>query len=517
MNVLSELVQVINSHKVKCLGVIGKTSPKKSLPQEFYELLSRSEVQSDLEAEQVFQSMYHFDYNYPAVRKRLIERLINTIFVIDVKQPQYDDYQRAYYNCWKKLAAAKILLGKSANDSAIEILHRTLKQARQHEFTEIIVEVTRILRLHYGSREGDISKFNRYNKLFKSYDTVLKLENIAEEYFVSLTAQYINKKSNGLKIYRASMQCLDELCCFLEKQQSYKLHLLSRLIANIAYCSAGQYQLAIENCQAAITFFQTGKYRSKQALQIFLHQLLACFLHQKNFIEGDKVVRKLGQYQQAGSINWFSSQHTLLLLALHNQDYEQAYSIYSLLSNHKRFRYLPKPLLEKFRIVYAYFHYLSAQGKIQVLQAGYSKFRLGKFLNEVPLYSKDKRGMNIPILIIQFLLLLANRKYCQAIDRLEAMEKYCYRHLKTGMTFRSNCFVRMLLLIPATSFIRIAAERKANKYLEKLTAFPIEFGIQHYEIEVIPYEILWQMALDSLNVTSRPKREKLSESRPKKE
>ena len=27
----------------------------------------------------------------------------------------------------------------------------------------------------------------------------------------------------------------------------------------------------------------------------------------------------------------------------------------------------------------------------------FNKFKLGRFLNETPIYSKDKRGMNIPI------------------------------------------------------------------------------------------------------------------------
>ena len=38
-----------------------------------------------------------------------------------------------------------------------------------------------------------------------------------------------------------------------------------------------------------------------------------------------------------------------------------------------------------------------------------SKFKLGRFLNELPSFSKDKRGANIDILIIQILIFLLEK------------------------------------------------------------------------------------------------------------
>jgi hypothetical protein len=128
-----------------------------------------------------------------------------------------------------------------------------------------------------------------------------------------------------------------------------------------------------------------------------------------------------------------------------------------------------------------------------------SSFRISKFLNEVPVYSKDKRGLNIAILIIQFLFLLHKRRYSELIDRADALKQYCYRYLRKDDTFRSHCFIRMLLQIPRADFNRIRTERYAESYMKKLKSVPLIVSDQSIEVEVIPYDDLWEMTLELLN------------------
>jgi hypothetical protein len=145
----------------------------------------------------------------------------------------------------------------------------------------------------------------------------------------------------------------------------------------------------------------------------------------------------------------------------------------------------------------AFINYLSLTGKLA--SSNKKSFRLGKFLNEVPIYSKDKRGSNITILILQVLFLLEDRKYDTLIDRTDALKIYTQRYLKGDGTYRSNCFINMLLCLPACSFQRERVEEKARKYLDKLHAMPIEKARQSAELEVMPYEMLWEFVLESLD------------------
>jgi hypothetical protein len=43
--------------------------------------------------------------------------------------------------------------------------------------------------------------------------------------------------------------------------------------------------------------------------------------------------------------------------------------------------------------------------------------------------------------------------------------------------------------------------RHADKYVKMLKKVPLDFANQSHDIELIPYEDLWQMALDSLDNT----------------
>jgi hypothetical protein len=57
----------------------------------------------------------------------------------------------------------------------------------------------------------------------------------------------------------------------------------------------------------------------------------------------------------------------------------------------------------------------------------------------------------------------------------------------------------MLLQIPKQNFDRTAVEKNTSKLLDKLKAVLLEKANQTFEIEIIPYEDLWEMALESLD------------------
>ena len=100
----------------------------------------------------------------------------------------------------------------------------------------------------------------------------------------------------------------------------------------------------------------------------------------------------------------------------------------------------------------------------------------------------------------------ANRKRLQKVlDRIEAIQQYCYRYLQQDSNVRSNTFIKMLLQIPAANFHRSTVVSRTTRYLKELSKKPLEVEVsnQSYELEIIPYEELWEMALESMNNPSR--------------
>jgi hypothetical protein len=57
----------------------------------------------------------------------------------------------------------------------------------------------------------------------------------------------------------------------------------------------------------------------------------------------------------------------------------------------------------------------------------------------------------------------------------------------------------MLLLLPRCAFDRTKIIAKSQKELKSLIETPIELANQVYEIEIIPYEKLWEYTLEVLS------------------
>jgi len=227
---------------------------------------------------------------------------------------------------------------------------------------------------------------------------------------------------------------------------------------------------------------------------------LVCHIQLKEFEEGKKTAIECKEYIQEGSFNWFKTNEYFFMLSFHTGNYQDAYEIYHLITSHKRFKSY-KILHETWLLYRMYLHFLFLTKKITPAEKdkSFNNIRLGKFLNNVPSFSKDKHGMNIPVLVIQMVFLILQKKYDGATERIEALNKYCARYLKTNNpNFRCNCFIKMLIQIPISGFHKSGVERRAKPYLKKLKKVEINFNNQAHEVEVLPFEVMWQLILDSL-------------------
>ena len=505
MRYLKEIVQIIrqfNPGMSYPLNGGNGQGGKISKIQLFYEGLLNDEFEDDETAAQILFKAPAKDSRYKKLKNKVKNRLIDSLFLMDLNQPSYTDYERAYYVCCKNWAAAKILFRKEAREAGIYICHQVHRIALKYEFTELVIDTARILRLHYGARGGDPKNFEKYNKLFKEYEQIWQMENLAEEHYTSLIIYYVNSKSFKQDIHEQASKLFAEIECALKSFNTAKLHMLGNLIKVIDCMSINDYRTTIDVCRKAIQFFEAKPFTYKTALNVFLYQKLVCLTQLREYDEGKKIAEKSLNLLDAGSFNWFKCQELYFTLSLHTGQYEQALQIYHQVQRNKRFSFLPHNIQEIWKIYEAYLHYLVEVGYIDLDKINFKlkKFRVAKFVNEVPIFSKDKRGLNIPILVIQILFLISRKKYDDAIDRIEAIEKYCSRYLRKNETFRSNCFIKMLLQIPISSFHKAGVERRAQKFYDKLIEAPLEIAQQIHEIEIIPYEDLWQIALKSLDL-----------------
>ncbi len=501
MKDLIDLTQIVTKTKLRSVELIGNSGNGSSRLQEFYDLLSEGRFCDDDEAARFFYESDKQSPSYQKLRKTLKDRLVNSLFIIDLKQASYNDRQKAYYECYKDWAAAKILFGKNARVAAVSLSRKILKIAKKYEFTELAIDICHTLRLFHGTIEGDFKKYQQYNKDFKAYEKLWLEENRAEEFYIDLSIGFINSKATKTEFQDKAREYYQQVENALSQYHSYQLHLCGRLIEISIHTSVNDYRNTLEVCDRAIAFFDKKKFVARIPLQIFHYQKFICHVQLREFEKAKQSAETCLKYLEPGSFNWFKLHELYFLLYMHSGEYQKAEDILELAMANENFDGLPENIQETWKISEAYLYFLEYTGQLEAKQGKEKEgrnFRLAKFINEMEVFSKDKQGMNISILIIELLLGMAEEKYDRLIDRVEAVDKYRTRYLQEEQVQRSNYFLKMLLQVPRCAFRREEVGPKVEEELQALRAVPLEMANQTFEIEVVPYEKLWEIVLEIL-------------------
>lgn len=498
MKDLLELAQIVTRRKLKSVELLNETETgkEKSKIQEFYDLLQEGEIEEEEDMAQLLYGAGKQASSYQKMRSVLKNRMVSALFLIDLKQASYKDRQRAYYECYRDWAAAKMLFGKQARTAAISISRKLLRVARQFEFTELLVDILQTLRVFHATIEGDVKKYEQYNTELKQMQALWMEENRVEELYLELSIAFVNTKATRAGMQEKARAYYRAVEQSLQAYGSYRLHLCGRLIEVSEHTVVNDYEQTVDVCERAIAFFKSKHFEAPIPLQIFYYQQAICFLQLRRFEEAEQAAEHSSAFIEPGTFNWFKLKELLMLLYMHSERYEYAFREVEGVLEHSGFSGLPENVQETWKIAQAYCHFLGKAAQIEALSD--STFRLARFLNEMELFSRDKKGMNIHLLFLELLIQIAEGHYGVLIDRVEAMDKYRTRYLGEEELRRSNHFLKMLLQLPKNAFDRAKAEGKAAEDYEALLALPIELANQAYTAEVVPYEKLWALTLNLL-------------------
>ncbi len=492
MDVLKELIVLLNNQGLQTF----KKSDSKTKLFLLYEGLRTGRFQSE---QQAALALYQDQVNSPKFRKLksdLQERLIHAVLQLDLSKDARTDYQKAYYEYHKQWTIFKTLAGLSANVVALFIANRLLKQAQKYDLTLLALDVAGYLRVHYGLREPNDKKYQKFSTLFQQYEQLFVAENQAEGLYADLMVKCVNNRSYQESVAKNAEQHWQKVLPLMEEMQSYKLQMYGYLIGLKRFSNPAD---ALQNAalsKAAIQFFENRPYQAWVPLQLFYYQRLSTSVRLQNLDDGELAAKKCLSFLAVGTFNWFKFNELYLKLIFNAGVFEKSSLVLDSVISHPRFKFLPNNVKEMWRIYEAYVCWLSKLGRAPVTKSS-DTFKLYKFLNEVPIFSKDKRGVNVAILIIKFLWMLQERRGHHLQDEVSALDQYCYRHLTGPNEKRSHTFIKMLLQFPVCGFDVTLVEAKVGTNLQKIMQGSKTNTAHIEENEIIPYETLWQMVLES--------------------
>lgn len=500
MQVLRELVQIITRIKLRSIRKLGFPFNNDTQLGEMYELLA--DDVGDEELARALTSQSSKSGTFRRLKSDLIDRLIASLFLVDLSLPSYNSRQQAYYVIHKNWAASKILFGKNARMAAVDLAEQTLRQALRYEFNDLAFDLSRNLKMHFGTVAGNHTKYQEYAEECTRLQQITQAEIIAEDKYTRFISEFVRKKAATEVVLEEAQKAHLELRPYTEKFDAYTLHLYAGLLEMGIHTASSNYHAADTVCDKLIAFFEEKEYEASVPLQIAYYQKLLCHFQLGKFTQTTDFLKRGLAFLQEGSYNWFKFQETYLTLALHTKQFSTAYEVFCQATGHARFKAQQEEIQEYWRILEAYLYFLYVLGELPEAadDKRFTKFRIGRFLNQIPIFSRDKRGVNVSILIIQILLLVSQQRYQDTFAKIDAIEQYCRRHLFTKDTLRSFYFLKALLELPKNSFHKAAVQRKATKYLEKMRAHPLEeAGQTSFLTEIISFELLWEYIIDLLD------------------
>jgi hypothetical protein len=497
MEDIKEILGLLDIPKMKECGLYEAIFRENSLVERLCDAIYNEEIQTDEEASQLIYQEKPGPKFYN-LKERLRSELTDHLLLLDFKSPLATDRQIAYLDCQRKWSAAPFLLSRGVKKSAISILEHTFKQAQHFDFTDVAMGISGTLRLQYGSVIHNTTKFRNFQEYYQQYEQIWVAENRVEDFYTQIVHKLMLPNNSHKAIGQDALEYWQEVSPLLEEYSSFRLHLCGRLLGVLGHIYSGQYDKAIELCDEALLFFDRKSFASDLPKQAFCYQQIACCIRIKDFQTGFDRITRYHNLLEPGTYNWVRYQEMAFLLATHTRHYNQAVKTVTETLPYLKSNKLPSPVLENWHIYQAYSIFLVRAEKAQSFQEAENNFRIKKFQNNITHHSKDKIGMNISVMVVSILFNLLEQDYTLTYENIESMRKYCSRYLVKDSTYRSNCFIRALLQIPAVAFHRAGAARRAEKYITNLKNHPPEFSTQPTDIEIIPYEDIWEIILEQL-------------------
>lgn len=503
MKNLIEISKIVTKKRISKIEIFDKSllNKKDSKFNEFYEGLVNNQFNNDDDAARVLYETTPLDDKYRQLKSRFSKRLMNTLFFLDANDPSFSNYHSAYYTCNKNWALIRILLSSGARNAASKLAAKTLHVAQGFRFTDIVLNCARIL-MSNSSLSGKAKEYDEYAEIANKALSDLQAEMQSEELYQRLTLGLATSASVDDERAARAEEYLKTVEQLAAHSDSYSLHFNMHQIKIMALQFRGDYAGTIKACELAEKFLDDNPpFRQEVKLASLALTKINCYLQLRDYENGRKNAEKCLELFNEGSNNWFVFLESYFLLAMHTENYINAAGIYLKVINHPRFQFTAPERQEKWKIFEAYLNYIFETENLNkdlLSDEGKRKFRILKFLNEVPHFSKDKKGFNVAILVIQILYMLEKGDYTGIINRSEALNVYCSRYLRKDDSFRSSCFLKMLLTMEKEDFKYERTRQMAMKYLKKMTEEDGEENNVVNEWEIIPYETLWDKVLNRL-------------------
>ncbi len=502
MKALQELVKVVSEYRLDNVPIfsIHNRMDKNSKYNQFLDGIIDKRFSDDDEAAKELYDCGTDSVKYRVLKNRIKERIYYNILFIDSGKRKVNSYDGVYLKLYRHLIVSKFLVGLNAKTAGYELMSKVLNKALKYQMHDIVQQCS----LHFRRQsmlEGNNAQFDYYNNMFNMASNNLMAEVKAEELYYTIIINFSKSVSHSPELISKAHECSKSITLLQEQYHTYFINYYDHSIKSIYYQLISDFNAAIASCDRFDKYLTENPIfysDARHANNLVIKG--SCYLHLGKYEEGIACATEALPLYTDGSENWFILQELYFLLLLNSNRHMGATEIFCHVIKHPRFAYTRPQQQELWKVFGGYLwfmiNYYDETACIDLLVKEKQAFRFSKLLNEVPLFSRDKKGMNVAVLILQVFLLLERREYVKIISRTEALKSYIYRNLGKDDAYRSHYFIKMMLAMEKCQFDPDKTLDKTKDLLDKLKRGDINYTSTQNRMEIIPYERLWNIAID---------------------
>ena len=427
------------------------------------------------------------------LQSRVQGKLLNQLYFLDHSDQRLLVSRRYELECLDLLHKVSILYAERDFKLAERLLLRCLRLAETGEFTQYIVQLTRMLRNLYGEQRKP-APYKKMTKRLQQAQQQLEREDEAEQLQADIQLAVTSTVAARRKLLAAMPGHLAQLEGLYKRGRSFGTYnALYR--ARLTYEELqGDFKQLIRVVAAAERHLNDGKLNLRRFDLRFNHFMtIYAYLRSRQPVRGLLLAERYIRDFHPSSNNWFYFQEHHVLLAMHAGRYELAQQLLDKVTKNSAIVGQREAAMQRWDLYRSYLNFVQPASRVLTAR----QRQVAQQMLMLPEYSRDKRGHNVAILVLQVLHYLRSRNLELVLLRLERLRKYQQRHLTEATMLRSRLFLRLLQVIVEKNFDPQKAAERGQNLLQHLRDTPPP-GEAFAEVEIIPYENLWEIVLNLL-------------------
>ena len=495
MKDFKRLVQIVTKRGQKNIPLLYFNKDVEAVGKEL-ELFLRTqsgEFNTDKEASMGIYGIEVPDHRYKMLKSRVKQKLLNHLFFLDFDDERVPSSNKYEEECLRLLHFAKILINEDEYEVSEKLLNKVYYLAEEGEFTSLLIDSLELLRKIHTENCRPIH-FKKTNEEISRYKKLYEIEEETKEtyyfYKILLSKSGHSRKKNIDNVEKT----IKDLNKTFQKYSSYQIFENIYKLKLLYYQLSGDYDKIIAMTEEVDNQFNSGKINVKRFDNRY-NKYMKIYAHMKakDYTYGIKFAEKYVNDFSRSSHDWFSFMEIYFLLAMHTKSYDLATNLINKVLINPFYEKISEEARERWDIYRGYLYFLAPDDML-LKNYDYDKY----FIN-IPTFRKDRAGNNAAIMVLQFLNYLKEDRVNAISKPVEELNRYINRYCTDCFSKRTKSFYKLLSTVVKCG-LDIRTIKIKTKYLSnKLKEIDVP-GDVYYELEVLPYDQLWDIIIKYLKI-----------------